>query len=93
MWNVTINYHRGIGHQQFVLTQHGAVLSGDQKGGIFNAALHGRVEADHVTLSSAMKANGSQISFDFTGTVSGSSISGDVKMSEYGAGTFKASKA
>ena len=93
MWNVTINYHRGVGHQQFVLTQSGAMVSGDQHGEMFNAALQGKVEADHVTLSSVMKANGSQISFNFTGKVSGTSISGDVRMGEYGAGTFTASKA
>ena len=92
-WNVTIHYHRGVGHQQFVLLQNGGTLTGDQKGEVFNATLHGKVDASHVTLSSVMKANGYQVPFNFTGIASGASISGDLKMGEYGAATFTASKA
>jgi len=92
-WNVVISYHRGIGHQQFVLQQSGNSLTGEQKGEIFNAVLHGMVEADYVTLSSVMKTNGYQVPFTFTGVVSGETISGAVKMGEYGAATFNATKA
>ncbi len=91
-WNVTIHYERGVGHQQFVLEQSGTSLSGDQKGEIFHAALHGTVEADHVTLSSMMKQNGSQVPFNFTGVAAGGTFSGAVKMGEYGAATFTATK-
>lgn len=91
-WNVTIHYERGVGHQQFVLEQSDTSLSGDQKGEIFHAALHGTVEADHVTLSSMMKQNGSQVPFNFTGVAAGGTFSGAVKMGEYGAATFTATK-
>ena len=92
-WNVTIHYDRGVGHQQFVLQQSGTTLFGNQKGEIFDAALHGTIQADHVTLSSTMKQNGSQVPFNFSGVAAGGSFSGEVKMGEYGAATFTATKA
>lgn len=92
-WNVTINYVRGTGEQQFILQQDGSTLSGEQKGEIFNAVFHGKVDADHVMLASVMPANGYQISFVFTGVVTGNHFSGDVSLGEYGPATFTATKA
>jgi uncharacterized pyridoxal phosphate-dependent enzyme len=92
-WNVTLHYLRGTGHQQFVLQQDGVALSGDQKGEIYNAALQGKVNGDHAVLTSVMRQNGYQVPFTFTGVVSGSNFSGDVRLGEYGAATFTATKA
>ena len=92
-WDVTIKYIRGVGKQTFVLQQDGSALSGDQKGELFNASFKGKVNADHVTLSSVMRASGYQVPFNFSGVVTGSTMAGDVKMGEYGAATFTASKA
>jgi uncharacterized pyridoxal phosphate-dependent enzyme len=92
-WNVTIQYIRGVGEQQFILQQDGSKLSGEQKGEIFNATFEGRVDADHVTLTSVMPANGYQVNFVFTGVAAGNHLSGDVKLGEYGAATFSATKA
>ena len=91
-WNVTIDYGRGIGHQQFLLQQSGTTLSGNQEGEVFNASLHGSVEADHVTLSSVMRQNGSDVQFNFTGVATGATLSGAVKMGEYGTASFTATK-
>jgi uncharacterized pyridoxal phosphate-dependent enzyme len=92
-WNVTIDYVRGVGEQQFILQQDSGTVSGEQKGEIFNATLHGKVDTDHARLASVMETNGYQVSFVFTGVVSGNKFSGDVKMGEYGAATFTATKA
>jgi hypothetical protein len=92
-WNVAIHYVRGIGEQQFILEQDGKQLTGQQKGEIFHADFTGKVDADHVTLTSRMAANGYEVPFVFTGVVSGDRFSGDVKMGEYGAATFTATKA
>jgi hypothetical protein len=40
-----------------------------------------------------MPANGYQISFVFTGVVTGNHFSGDVSLGEYGPATFTATKA
>jgi hypothetical protein len=92
-WNVTINYVRGVGEQQFILRQDGRTLSGEQKGEIFHAVFQGKVDADHVVLTSVMPANGYEVSFVFTGIVSGDHWSGDVQLGEYGAATFTATRA
>jgi uncharacterized pyridoxal phosphate-dependent enzyme len=92
-WNVAIQYRRGVGHQKLVLQQSGGAISGDQNGEMFNAKIAGKVQSSEVTLKSSMRANGSTIPFTFTGAVNGGSMSGDVKMGEYGAGTFIATKA
>ena len=92
-WNVSIQYVRGVGEQQFILKQENDKLSGQQKGEIFNAVLDGKVDANHVRLTSVMPANGYEINFVFTGVVTGNTFSGDVKLGEYGAATFTAVKA
>jgi uncharacterized pyridoxal phosphate-dependent enzyme len=92
-WNVSIQYVRGVGEQQFILQQDGDTLVGEQKGEIFNATFKGKVDADHVTLTSVMAANGYEVPFVFTGVVAGNRFSGDVKLGEYGAATFTATKA
>jgi uncharacterized pyridoxal phosphate-dependent enzyme len=92
-WDVTINYVRGTGQQQFLLQQSGTAVSGEQKGEIFNATLTGKVDADHVLLTSVMHANGYQVPYTFTGVVNGNTLAGDVRMGEYGVATFRATRA
>ena len=92
-WAVEIDYRRGTSQQQFVLEQKDSVLTGKQHGELYIADLHGKVTADHVTLMSAMDISGSIVPFTFTGVVSGSTLTGDVKLGEYGAATFKATRA
>jgi hypothetical protein len=69
------------------------MLSGEQKGELFNATFHGQVDADHVMLNSVMRPNGYYVKYTFTGVVSGNSFSGDVNLGEYGDATFTATKA
>ena len=92
-WKVAIEYVRGVGEQTFLLQQDGTSITGEQKGEFFSATFKGKVDADHVMLRSVMQANGYQVPYTFTGVVSGNSMSGDVKLGEYGAATFKATKA
>jgi len=89
-WAVAIDYVRGVGHQQFVLQQDGDILTGEQKGEIFQAAFHGKAEGNHVTLRSMMRPGGYYLPYTFTGKVSGNTFAGDVAMGEYGSGTFVA---
>jgi hypothetical protein len=91
-WSVTIQYVRGIGHQQLVLQQDGKTVSGEQKGEIFQAKLHGDVQADRVTLRSLMRPPGYYLPYMFKGVVSGNTFSGEVAMGEYGNGTFVATR-
>ncbi len=92
-WNVAVKYGRGVGHQQLVLKQDGTAVTGDQNGEMFNAKITGKVQSAAVTLRSSMRANGSTIPFTFTGTVDGATMTGSVKLGEYGAATFTATRA
>jgi uncharacterized pyridoxal phosphate-dependent enzyme len=92
-WNVTIAYTRGVGLQQFVLQQNGAVINGEQKGEVYTTELKGNVTADHAVLTSNMAVSGNSVPYTFTGVVSGDSFTGDVALGEYGAATFKATRA
>ena len=65
-----------MGEQQFILQQDGTKLSGEQKGEIFQATFKGKVNADHVTLTSMMAANGYEVPFIFTGVVTGNNLLG-----------------
>jgi uncharacterized pyridoxal phosphate-dependent enzyme len=91
-WDVTIQYLRGTGKQRFTLTQSGASVTGDQHGEVYSAKLAGQAVADHVTLMSSMRANGSTIPWTFWGPISGTTWSGSVRMGEYGEGTFTATR-
>ena len=92
-WNAAITYGHGVGHQQFILQQSSAALTGTQKGEIFAAEFKGGIVADQIQLNSDMAANGYNVSFHFNGTVQGNTMSGTVKMGEYGSATFTATRA
>jgi hypothetical protein len=92
IWDASINYVRGVGQQQFVLKQDGDSLTGEQRGEVFQAALHGKVEGNQVTLRSMMRPGNYYLPYVFTGTVSGSTFLGDVAMGEYGNATFSATR-
>jgi uncharacterized pyridoxal phosphate-dependent enzyme len=91
-WAVEIDFLRGSSQQQFVLEQKGTAVTGTQHGELYTTDMHGKVTADHVTLTSAMFISGSNVPYTFTGVVSGTTLSGSVKLGEYGAATFKAIK-
>ena len=92
-WNVAIQYGRGVGHQQLVLQQTGTAITGDQHGEMFSATIAGKVQSGAVTLRSSMQANGSTIPFTFIGTVTGSTMVGNLRLGEYGSATFTATRA
>jgi len=75
-----------------VLQQDGDMLSGEQNGEVFQATMHGKVEADQVTLRSMMRPGRYYLPYVFTGTCTGGTFSGDVAMGEYGNGTFVATR-
>src|ERR1700735_331097 len=78
-WNVTIQYIRGVGKQQFVLQQNDTSLTGEHLGEIYKSQLQGKVQADHVMLTSVMSVPGQQrVPYIFTGVLSGGTLSGSV---------------
>jgi len=91
-WDVAIQYIRGIGHQHFELKQDGTRLSGVQSGELYKSDLTGGMHADHIELAGDMAVPGNSIPWTFRGVVSGNSMSGTVRMGEYGSATWKADR-
>jgi uncharacterized pyridoxal phosphate-dependent enzyme len=91
-WTVRIQYARGVGEQHFSLHQDRENLSGAQTGEVYKAELKGVMHANHIELSSEMEVPGNTIPWIFTGTVAGNSMSGTVRMGEYGQATWSAEK-
>lgn len=92
-WAVTIHYLRGTGEQHFDLDQTGNDLTGEHHGEIYNAKLQGSVHGDQIELHSVMPVGGNPLHCNFTGTVQGDNMSGDINMGEYGNATWSAVRA
>ena len=86
-WSVAIHYVRGVGQQQFTLTQKGHALEGTQHGELYSAALAGEIHGNQIRLRSSMAVPGSTLDWDFTGIAQKDTMTGTVDMGEYGIGS------
>jgi uncharacterized pyridoxal phosphate-dependent enzyme len=91
-WSVAIHYVRGVGQQQFALTQKGHALEGTQHGELYSAALAGEIHGDQIRLRSNMAVPGSTLDWDFTGIAQKDTMTGTVDMGEYGQAPWNASR-
>lgn len=91
-WLNTVTYSLGQGEQHFILTQSGNEVSGMLHGEIYTAPLKGSVHGSEVKLNGVMEVSGYSITWHFSGTASGGTMSGKVNLGEYGEATWKAVK-
>jgi uncharacterized pyridoxal phosphate-dependent enzyme len=92
IWEVTVTYLRGTGHQRFLLEQENAMLSGVHQGAIYQGNLKGEVAANQVTLHSTLPVGGNEIHYSFSGIVDGDNMSGEVTLGEYGKARWSATR-
>lgn len=92
VWHVKLTYLVGSGTHRFIVEQNGNTLTGLHEGEFFHGNLKGTVHANQVSLTSAHRAEGTVLRYNFTGTVSGSgdAMSGEVLLGEYGKATWEA---
>ncbi len=90
IWDVTITYLRGTGHQRFLIEQEGESLNGAHQGAIYQGHLKGEVAANQIILHSALPVGGNEIRYSFSGVVEGDQMSGDVTLGEYGKAKWSA---
>lgn len=83
-WEATITYLRGSAVHNLIIEQHGDKLVGTHQGETVSGDLSGTVAANLVRFHSSQKIQGTRLSFDFTGTMNGDAMSGDVNLGEYG---------
>jgi uncharacterized pyridoxal phosphate-dependent enzyme len=83
-WDVEIEYRASKSTHQLHLKQSGNGVEGTHQGNFVSREMTGRINGDAVTLSSAYtERHGDALSFRFTGTVAGDSMSGTLDMGEY----------
>jgi L-seryl-tRNA(Ser) seleniumtransferase len=83
-WDVKIDYIASTSNHTLHLRQTNGRIEGTHQGDFIARDLSGTIEGDRVQLSSSYtERHGDALSFRFTGTVSGSQMSGALDMGEY----------
>jgi L-seryl-tRNA(Ser) seleniumtransferase len=91
-WEVQVTFDRGASHHVVVFEQQGTTLVGTHHGEFYSGDLAGSVTANTVHFRSSHKAEGTRLSYNFSGTVDGDKMSGSVDLGEYGAARFTGQK-
>ena len=92
-WDVDIRYAAGAATHMLHLQQDGNRLDGIHRGDFLTRDISGTISGDRVTLASIVtERHGDALTYRFTGTVNGSSISGSLDLGEYLAATWTARK-
>lgn len=91
-WDVTVQYESGsAAHQLFLMTK-GNAVQGTHLGWALQGDLHGSVDADKVSLLSVLPFGPQRLSYSFTGKVAGDTMSGEIRLGEYGRATWSAKR-
>lgn len=91
-WDVEIAYEVGSAKHKLFLNAIGNKISGSHEGWAYQGDLRGEVDGDRVHFRSSIPAEGTHLSYTFTGSVSGDAIAGDVNLGEYGKARWKAKR-
>jgi uncharacterized pyridoxal phosphate-dependent enzyme len=83
-WDVQIDYVGGISTHTLYLRQQEGQITGSHQGDYVSREVYGAIEGDAVRLASAYtEENGDNLSYEFTGTLQGETLSGDLDLGEY----------
>jgi len=92
-WDVAIEFISGKTHHTLVFDPpkgNAAKLYGLHFGKAVQSHFNGAVSGDHIRLQSTLPLEGMHIHYDFQGTVSGDTLSGDLSLGEFGMARFTA---
>jgi L-seryl-tRNA(Ser) seleniumtransferase len=83
-WDVRIDYAAGTSTHGLFLRQQGNDLDGSHRGDFITRDLTGAIDGNRVRIHSAYaEEHGDSLSFTFTGTITGDTITGTLDMGEY----------
>lgn len=82
-WDVDIDFFSSKSRHTFLLEQNGNWIQGTHKGDFSGQEMLGTIEGDQVKLRSFSRAPGDHITYIFSGTTSGDTISGSIYLGEY----------
>jgi hypothetical protein len=91
-WDAHVEFLRGSAQHTLVLEQKGAELVGTHHGEILSGDLKGTVAANTVDFRTSHRYEGTHLSYEFTGTVSGDTMEGKVNLGEYGGARWTAKR-
>jgi seryl-tRNA(Sec) selenium transferase len=91
-WDADVAFFYSKSPHTFFIEQDGNWITGSHKGELSTRELTGTIEGNKVKLRSVDRHTGDSITFIFTGTVSGDTISGPVYMGEYMTANFTAKR-
>jgi L-seryl-tRNA(Ser) seleniumtransferase len=91
-WQATLTFSLGSAEHRLVFEQRGNTLVGTHYGEYGQGDLTGTVTADNVVFRSSQQIEGQRLSYEFSGTVEGDSISGALNMGEYGMSKWSAKR-
>ncbi|MDA1314573.1 MAG: hypothetical protein O2968_14635 [Acidobacteria bacterium] len=88
-WDVHLDFLNATGKHTFTLEQSGSDINGTHHGEYIARDLTGSISGNEVVIQSAYQ-KGVRLSYDFSGSVRGDAMSGDVLLGEYGAARWRA---
>lgn len=92
-WDVTVQYFNEKSDHKFIIEQQdGNWLKGTHQGTFTANELEGTIEGNEVKFRSASRMIADNVSFTFSGTVNGDTMSGNIHNGEYLTSTFTAKK-
>jgi hypothetical protein len=89
---VNVEFYSSKSGHTFTLEQDGNRLQGSHKGDFSVRDIFGTIEGDQIKLRSTERIPGDSITFIFSGSLTGDTISGPVHMGEYLSAKFTAKR-
>ena len=91
-WQLEITFDRGSATHTLIFEQNGGDLVGSHNGEFVIGDLQGKVYTSQVRFRSSQRIEGQILSYEFTGTVDGDKMGGDVSLGEYGSARWTAQR-
>lgn len=83
-WDVKIDFIGGASNHSLYIRQQDGQITGSHQGDYVSRELYGSIEGDRVRLNSSYtEENGDNLSYEFSGTLQGEAMSGDLDLGEY----------
>ncbi|MBL8218112.1 MAG: aminotransferase class V-fold PLP-dependent enzyme [Bryobacterales bacterium] len=95
-WDVELNFSSGAARHSLTFDApkgKPGILRGLHVGQSARNRFKGTVKGDRVTIQSQLPLEGMHVTYRFSGSVQGDTISGDLSLGEFGTGTFSAKRA
>ncbi len=89
-WTLDLEFQPGAARHEVFLETSGNKLTGTHRARLGGGAVEGEIDGSRVAFSSSFRYEGQTLHYDFQGMLSGSNMSGEVHLGEYGTAKWKA---